>query len=137
MATKKQNTEVPAQAEQQQIQNQTVQDSDTEKKEESVQAESQEQQSTEQQGTEEKTADQVLDNQPQPETSKQPETGEKSSEQPQKKLIAFHELTAKHRLPTWQSTAVLKLLDKEDDVFLSEQEFLTALKKLHSRSMGV
>ena len=67
----------------------------------------------------------------------QPETGEKSSEQPQKKLIAFHELADKHRLPTWQSAAVLKLLDKEDDVFLSEQEFLTALEKLRSRSMGV
>lgn len=137
MATKKQNTEAVTQAEQQQIQNQTVQDSDTEKKEESVQAESQEQQSAKQQGTEEKIAAQVLENQPQPENSKQPETGEKKTEQSQKKLIAFHELAAKHRLPTWQSAAVLKLLDKEDDVFLSEQEFLTALEKLRSRSMGV
>lgn len=126
MATKKQNTEVPVQAEQQ-IQNQTVPASDTEKKEESVQAES----------TEEKTADQVLENQPQQENSKQSEIGEKSSEQPQKKLIAFYELADKHRLPTWQSAAVLKFLGKEDDIFISEQEFLTALEKLHSRSMGV
>lgn len=79
-------------------------------------------------------------NQPEPEKempNNQPEPEEhKEQVQAENNLISFQELTAKHRLPTWQSAAILRLLDKEDDVCLSEQEFLATLEKLYNRKMG-
>lgn len=61
----------------------------------------------------------------------------KDNEKSKKKdLIPFRQLVSKYRLPTWQSAAILKLLDKEDDVYLSEQEFLQAVEKLFNRKMG-
>lgn len=65
----------------------------------------------------------------------QPEP-QKENEMQKKELIAFHELAAKYRLPSWQSAAILKLLDKEDDAHLTENEFTAALEKLYNRKMG-
>lgn len=61
----------------------------------------------------------------------------KESEPPQKALHSFASLCLKYRLATWQSAAVLRLLAKEDDAYVSESEFLSALEKLHTRKMGV
>ncbi len=61
---------------------------------------------------------------------------QKENEMQKKELIAFHELAAKYRLPSWQSAAILKLLDKEDDAHLAEDEFTAALEKLYNRKMG-
>lgn len=60
----------------------------------------------------------------------------KESEPPQKALHSFASLCLKYRLATWQSAAVLRLLAKEDDAYLSENEFLSAFEKLHTRKMG-
>lgn len=51
-------------------------------------------------------------------------------------LFPFYELVNKNRIPTWQSAAILKLLEKEDDVHLTEQEFSQALERLYNRKMG-
>ncbi len=61
---------------------------------------------------------------------------QKENEMQKKELIAFHKLAAKYRLPSWQSAAILKLLDKEDDAHLTENEFTAALEKLYNRKMG-
>lgn len=75
-------------------------------------------------------------NQPEPEKETPDNQSEAEQAQAENDLIRFQELAAKHRLPTWQSAAILKLLDKEDDVCLSEQEFLQAVEKLYNRKMG-
>lgn len=64
------------------------------------------------------------------------ETTQDSAEKQDGHLLSYCELAQKYRVPTWQSAAVLKLLEKEDDAFLSEKEFLAALEKLHGRRMG-
>lgn len=80
--------------------------------------------------------EQNLQNQPEQEKEIPDNQSETEQIKSENDLISFQELAAKHRLPTWQSAAILRLLDKEDDVCLSEQEFLQAVEKLYNRKMG-
>lgn len=126
MATKKNETKTTAA--QQNQENQVTQIEEQNQNAENQSAENVQSEQAQNQNEQAQTEDtQNTQNQSEP---------QKENEMQKKELIAFHELAAKYRLPSWQSAAILKLLDKEDDAHLTENEFTAALEKLYNRKMG-
>lgn len=45
-------------------------------------------------------------------------------------------LSAKHRLPGWQTAAIMRMMDWEDDVMVSDADFCAAIGRLNNRRIG-
>ena len=64
-----------------------------------------------------------------PDDAKKPEDAEPV-------LMSISELAMKHRLATWQTAALLRLMEWTPEKQVSESEFASALNILHSRRIG-
>lgn len=51
-------------------------------------------------------------------------------------LEVISALAARHRVPSWQLTALLRFMDWEDDRLVSDDDFRMALGRLNSRRIG-
>ena len=51
-------------------------------------------------------------------------------------LMSISEFAMKHRLATWQTAALLRLMEWTPEKQVSESEFASALNILHSRRIG-
>lgn len=55
---------------------------------------------------------------------------------PEKKLFSISELAMRHRLASWQTAALLRMMGWQDDRLAGEDEFRDAMAMLQNRRIG-
>lgn len=51
-------------------------------------------------------------------------------------LESINVLADRHRLPSWQLAALLRMMDWQDGIMVSDEDFRAAINKLRSRRIG-